>query len=228
MPVEIATRILLKCSFEDALSVAKVIGTIVLSLPFLTSSTQTCKKLHEMVMESRNHWLYRLRGLGRACAPVMPPNVKTRDLTTDELRAVVIKAIQRNRKFFADGGWMEDPSKYCPKYDREEFGWSRDNLPGSENDKALFLSLLPGGKYLFSRYKRWRYPRNLEYWHLSARGPVCVWSYHSQFGSTDDVDAFAHHANSDGSIDVLLSLRYRYDIFRHPLRYDISQHYFKG
>lgn len=63
-------------------------------------SLQTCRRMRDAIAH-RQHWLRRLRGLPRACAPSLPPHVSVETLTTGMVRALVLNAVRvyRHNRF---------------------------------------------------------------------------------------------------------------------------------
>lgn len=75
---------------------------------------KTCSLLHDVVAE-RDHWLTRLRALGRNYAPNLPPNIDITSLATAELRELVIRSIY----LYLSGAhiWKEALSNLCFAHD---------------------------------------------------------------------------------------------------------------
>lgn len=157
-------------------------------------------------MESRDHWLYRLRRLGRCHAPYLPPDANVSEMTDSELRELVLHSLRQYRIFFPANEWMDDYDYYsskkfpCRTFSCFDFGWSGITLPSS-----LTLKLLPGGRHLLASYA----PKggkgsfkDLEIWGLD-QPPRCVWSYHASV-KLADIDKYTYHISTDPAVMMLL------------------------
>lgn len=152
-----------------------------------------------MIMESREHWLCRLKALRRCYAPYLTPATDVYKLSCSELRDLVIRSVRQYREFFVVGGWTDKSvsSRKMPYRTLEcrDFGWI---------DPPFSLALLPGGTLLFASYVHMSPSgmlKNLELWQL-GQNPRCLWSYHTAVG-LEDVDKYTYYLSDDSSSILL-------------------------
>lgn len=157
-------------------------------------------------MESRDHWLYRLRRLGRCHAPYLPSDANVSEMTDSELRELVIHSLRQYRFFFPADEWMDDYDYYssggfpCRTFSWFDFGWNGISLPPS-----LTLKLLPGGRHLLASYVPKEGEggfKDLEIWKLD-QPPRRVWSYHASV-KVADIDKYTYHISTDPALMMLV------------------------
>lgn len=151
-------------------------------------------------MNNRIHWLYRLKRLGRSCAPYLYPKTKITDMTCSELRAAVTRSHRHHQEFFAPDDDLQLGGLNFTEIDERLL--ERD---GDEHLDLRYMKPLPGGKRVLAVIKRknaeledWEMTR-VELWNIEGV-PYCIWAYKG--GS---VFRFVDHLESEDVFTLFFS-----------------------
>lgn len=171
-----------------------------------TSSTQTCRASHSVV-KSRYLWLDLLHGLDQAQAPNLPLHADLDALTCDEIRKLVVKAIQGYLKIKNERLCSLNNEVYVELFDIPgnkslTAKGSPDLFPHSNRDN---VRLLPGGTHLIVQWSH----GYIQIVDIATHG--AIWTYPNDITPDDCQDdllvsSYNLDAREDGFVTLMVLL----------------------
>ncbi|EJD04355.1 uncharacterized protein FOMMEDRAFT_167559 [Fomitiporia mediterranea MF3/22] len=129
------------------------------------SLEQTCKKLQELAT-ARHLWISLFQRLDLACAPDLPPHVDVSELSSSELRTLVVNAVRVYHQTLSGAARYYLKASVVPNNPQGTFGSLRSRLGTSS------ATLAPGGRYLFLMWSE----DVIQIYDLECNSS-CVWTY---------------------------------------------------
>ncbi|KAH8106434.1 hypothetical protein DFH11DRAFT_1518203 [Phellopilus nigrolimitatus] len=152
----------------------------------------TCKSLRKAVL-NKFFWLERLRALEQDHAPDLPHHVSISDLTLEQLRTLVVRALRRLLN-------CTGPAPMRPTRETTILVGSVNSGggPGGKHDLVHDMELLPGGSLLLVLWVS----GYLQCWTVPAG--KCIWTYRPRDSRVVLRTGFAYEMQADDDVRVLV------------------------